>query len=212
MRKCLLILGLSLIIAFQGCAFFKNSETGSREEAGYAGMSKGEMQNEINKMEIENKNLRSQLAALANENERIRAEKENEASRILNQNEALIEELKRLKEENQKISNENEDLKKGQRTSSAKDDSVKLKVKVLSGDGILDSAGRMAVKLRQMGYDVKSIDRASKSGYAENIVYYAKDYSGEGKSLASALGGNTVARPMGWSSVFDIIVVTGKNP
>ena len=211
MRKYIFILGLSLIFIFQGCALFKHFEGSSKDEAGSAKMNKEEMKNEIERMEIENKNLHGQMEELSNENERIKAEKESEIDRIKNQNEFFIEELKKLKEENQKISNENEELVKRLSTCRPEEDMVKLKIKVLSGNGDLDSAGRMAVRLRHMGYDIKSIDRATKSDYTENIVYFAPNYSNEGKRLASSIGDNTIAKPLGWPSVFDLIVVTGKN-
>lgn len=212
MRKYIFIFALSILFVFQGCAFFKNLGGSSEEEAGSSKMSKEEMINEIEKTKIENENLRKQIELLTNENERIRSEKDIEIDRIRNQNEFLIEELKRLKEENQKYTRENEELKKRLSACHHEEDMKNLKIKVLSGDGDLDSAGQMAVKLRHLGYDIKSIDRATRSDYAQNIVYFTPTCSKEGKRLASAIGGNTIAKPLGWNSVFDLIVVTGKSP
>ena len=87
-----------------------------------------------------------------------------------------------------------------------------LKIRVLSGDGALNSAEEMARKLRNMGYKIESIDRAPRSNFLRNTVYFAPGFQNEAKRLVISLGGNTILKPLSCSSIFDLIVVTGKNP
>jgi hypothetical protein len=88
-----------------------------------------------------------------------------------------------------------------------------LRIKVLSGDGDLNSAKEAAKKLRNMGYNIKLIDLAPRPNFSRNTVFFAPKFKNEAKSLAPGLGGAvTIFKPLSWSSVFDIIVVTGKNP
>ena len=90
-------------------------------------------------------------------------------------------------------------------------DVTTLKLKVLSGDGDLNSAKKMAKKLRNMGYKIKLIDRAPQSSFLRNTVFFALGFQDEAKRLGFSLGDNTILKPLSWSSIFDIIVVTGKN-
>ncbi len=90
-------------------------------------------------------------------------------------------------------------------------DVATLKLKVLSGDGDLNSAKRMAKKLGNMGYKIKLVDRAPRSNFLRNTVYFASGFQDEAKRLVSSLGNNTILKPLTWSSKFDIIVVTGKK-
>ena len=92
------------------------------------------------------------------------------------------------------------------------EDMRKTKIKVLSGDGNLDSAKEMANMLRNMGYKTEFIDHASSSSFRRNTVFFAPKFQYEAKRLVSSLGGNTIVRPLSWYSIFDLIIVTGKNP
>ena len=91
------------------------------------------------------------------------------------------------------------------------EDMRKTKIKVLSGDGNLDSAKEMAKKLRNMGYKIEFIDHAPRSSFRRNTVFFAPEFQYEAKRLVSSLGGNTIVNPLSWYSVFDLIIVTGKN-
>jgi hypothetical protein len=82
-----------------------------------------------------------------------------------------------------------------------------LKVKVLSGNGKLPTARQMSKRLIAMGYRVEDIGTATRTDYTVNTIYFATDYKIEAQRLAARLGGETVAKPLTWSSVFHIIVV-----
>jgi len=92
------------------------------------------------------------------------------------------------------------------------EDIQKLRVKVLSGDGDLNSAKEMARKLRNMGYKISLIDYAPRSNFSQNTVYFAAKSQNGAKRLVLSLGGNAICKPITWSSIFDLIVVTGKTP
>ncbi len=145
-------------------------------------------------------------------------------ARMRNKNELLNEQISKLKEENQRISNENQVLAKkvtkpqlkhvtlSSKSHELEKDIRQLKLKVLSGNGNIDSAKRMAKKLRNMGYEIELIHYAPRSNFSRNVVYFAPKFQKEAERLAFSLGGNTVVRPLTWGSVFDLIAVTGKNP
>lgn len=83
-----------------------------------------------------------------------------------------------------------------------------LKVKVLSGTGKMSSARAMSKKLTGMGYRIASIDMAPRKNFTTNTVFYAPDYQREAQDLTARLGENAVCKPLTWSSVFHIIVVS----
>ena len=91
-------------------------------------------------------------------------------------------------------------------------DMRKIKIKVLSGNGNLDSAKEMAKKLGHMGYKTEFIDHAPTSKFRRNTVFFAPKFQYEAKRLVSSLGGNSIVKPLSWYSIFDLIIVTGKNP
>ena len=131
------------------------------------------------------------MAAIQNM-EAINAEKRpdniNGSSSALNRNESFAEKIATIQAELEK-------------------DIRKLKIKVLTGDGNLNSAKEMAKRLRGLGYNIKLIDRAPRSNFTTSTVYYAPDAKNEAERLMSSLDGNLILKPISWSSIFDIIVV-----
>jgi len=87
-----------------------------------------------------------------------------------------------------------------------------LKIKVLSGDGNLASAQEMAKRLGGMGYEIKAIDLAPQSSFLRDTVYFTSRSRLQAKRLLSHLGSDAILKPLTWPSVFDLIIVTGKNP
>jgi len=179
-------------------------------------------ENELLNEEI--KNLKSESERIRDENESmiagIRGENQNELARLREENKALNEEIKNLKSENQRIKYENKSLVKiltrQKETPSSQSNAFKkyiqkLKIKVLSRDS-KNSAEKMAKKLNKIGYDIKSISYAPRSKFLRNTVYFAPEFKDEAEMIVVSLGGNTTFKPLNWPSVFDLIVVTGKNP
>lgn len=85
-------------------------------------------------------------------------------------------------------------------------------IKVLAGDGNIASARGLAKQMGKMGYRVKLVDQAPRSDFEVTTVYYGTDHRAAAETLAKRLGGGAAARPLTWSSSFDIIVVTGRQP
>ncbi|MBN2437966.1 MAG: LytR C-terminal domain-containing protein [Deltaproteobacteria bacterium] len=86
-------------------------------------------------------------------------------------------------------------------------DAKGLRIKVLAGSGGLSAARKMSETLKDLGYKVERLDRASTTHFRSDTVYYAKESEKEAKGLADRLGKETVVKPLTWPSVFDIIIV-----
>jgi hypothetical protein len=84
-----------------------------------------------------------------------------------------------------------------------------IRIKVLSGDGKIGSAKKMAKRMTSMGYKIEGIGMADHSDYPAHTIYFASKYNKEAKSLAKKLGKETITKPLTWKSVFSLIVVTG---
>lgn len=95
--------------------------------------------------------------------------------------------------------------------AAAKPRPQSLKVKVLAGDGNLASAKALSAKLGKMGYRVQSVDKAPRSDFDATVVFYGSDHRAAGEAMAKRLGSGTAARPLTWSSSFDLIVVSGRR-
>jgi len=94
----------------------------------------------------------------------------------------------------------------------SQEDIQKLRVRVLSGDGDLSSSKEMAKKLRNMGYKISLIDYAPRSNFSQNTVYFAAKFQNGAKRLVLSRAGGAICKPITRSSIFDLIIVTGKNP
>jgi hypothetical protein len=119
---------------------------------------------------------------------------------------AMVNEVERMKAQQAKSGGA--DIKES--PAAGKSSGLKsIRMKVLSGEGKIDSAKRMAKRLTAMGYKVESVAMAENADYPANTVYFTEKYKKEAKTLASRLGKNTIVKPLTWKSVFSIIVVTG---
>jgi hypothetical protein len=200
------------------------------KESTIAGL-RGENENEVIRLREENVLLSEQIKNVTKEKQRIidekestiaglRGENENEVIRLREENVLLSEQIKNVTKENQKITYENKSLVKIlarqketllSQTNALKKYIQKLKIKVLSIDS-KNSAEKMAKKLNEIGYDIKSVSYAPQSKFSRNTVYFTREFKDEAEHLVVSLGGNTTFKPLNWPSVFDLIVVTGENP
>lgn len=221
-RAYLIIPILHLCFIFQGCVALEYLDGSSKEEIKEFKMTKEEMRDEMERLKIENAKLQEQMNTSREENERIKDENEKKMAKMRDQTELLKEQRDKLKKDSQRISEESQVLTKKlnkpevkHETASSKSyelekDIRKSKIKVLSGDGNLNSAKEMAKKLRNMGYEIKLIHYAPRSNFLRNTVYFAPKFQNEAKRLVLSLGDNAISKPLTWTSVFDVIVVTGK--
>lgn len=197
------ILVLSVCIALSGCSTIQHLDGTSEEDMKLFNMNKREIYSELKKSEVENERLQKQIDINTD------------------QNRSLNLEVDRLRGENQRIGMENETLKKQlaefQTTVAppvVSEQKIKkniggLKIKVLSGNGNLDSAKSLAEKLRGMGYGVQMIDRAPRSDFDSTTIYFAPNREDEAGHLMFNMGGNPILKPLSWPTTFDLIVVTG---
>ncbi len=192
LRAYLIILILQLGLIFHGCAASKHLDVSSEEEIKKSKMTKDEMWNEMKRLKIENANLQMGIRIVREENQRIRDE-----------NQIVATKLTQLQLKYETLASKSYEVEKEIR---------KLRMKVLSGDGDLNSAQEMAKRLRQMGYEIELIHYAPRSNFLRNTVYSLPKFQNEAKHLVLSLGRNTIYKPLTWPSIFDLIVVTGKNP
>jgi hypothetical protein len=86
-----------------------------------------------------------------------------------------------------------------------------VKVKVLSGDGRIESALKMADLLRGLGFHVESMAFAPRSNFLAHTVYFAHGFEDQGRSIVDHLGEGVIMKPLNWPSGFHLIIVTGKG-
>ncbi len=206
-RIYVIILVVCLCFVFQGCAALEYLDGSSEEERQRFRMTKEEISEE-------NAILEEQISVLRAENQRIRDQKENTAGMRDNE-QHTNEQVKKLREENQILSGKLYTLQSADGTSSpsheAEEDVGRIRMKVLSGDGNLNSAKLMANKLNKMGYEIEFIDYAPRFNFLQNSVYFAPGFQDEAKRLALNLGGKAQLKPLDWHSVFDLIVVASNR-
>jgi len=205
LRRSLCLIALLFVTALAGCLVTQDTYVKKQDEANTLAKNVAELdqknkeiaaQNE--RLQAENTDLKKQVAVkddlLQKKTEEIvkQAEMVNEIDRMKAQlaisREVTIEESPAAKKQ--------ADLKS-------------LRIKVLSGDGNIDSARQMAKRISSMGYKVESMEMADHSDYPVIIVYFAPKYKKEAKTLAAKLGKEIVVKPLYWKSVFNLIVVTG---
>jgi hypothetical protein len=223
-RPYFIIVILNICFILQGCATLEYLDGSSKKEIKKYKMSKDEIWNEMEKLKIENLLLQGETITLKGKTISIKDENENELAQMREKNECLNEQINKLKEENKRVRDENqlfnEKMNKLQPTYKIlsfksyelEKDRGKLRIKVLSGDGDLSSSKKMTKKLRNMGYKITLAGYAPRSNFLRNTVYFSPKFQNEAKRLVLTLGGNTIQKPLSWTSVFDLIVVTGKSP
>jgi FtsZ-binding cell division protein ZapB len=224
-RAYLIVLALWGGFGFYGCAGIDQPDRDVKPEqmAQATKGTKDEAWIEKERLRLENVELQRQIAVLNRENQRIVREHENKMARLKTLNQLLNKEIEALREENRKIMSESLLLKSkltqlqglkervAHKQKESQEDIGSLKIKVLSGDGNLASAQEMAKKLGSMGYKIKAVDLAPQSSFSRDTVYFASKSHQQAKRLLSRLGGTAVLKPLTWPSVFDLIIVTGKN-
>ena len=211
MNRIKLFIVLSCVcIYFFGCGTLAKLDGTSEKDIKKSKMSKDQMREEIQKLEAHNRRLKEENEVLVNENKKIDGIK-GQIKELIEENERLSNEKKSLETKIAWQNVEKEELEKKLSSSSNLKDIGKLKIKVLTGDGNLASAQNMANRMKQMGYQIKMIDRAPKATFLQDTVYFTSNVKKDAKALAARLGGSAVLKPLSWSSEFNIIVVTGKS-
>ncbi|MBA4422641.1 MAG: hypothetical protein C0390_05995 [Syntrophus sp. (in: bacteria)] len=241
-RKMMYIAVLFILLTTTGCSLFHFVDNSSPEDIRKFETSKDDLWNQKKALEQENAANQKQLAdqqahiILMNRSMSEQQSKIAQANRLIDESSKIIEDLnvqiKQLGEEREKtvkavelvepkkvketptktIRGPKKEARKKQAEALAASETKVVKIKVLAGDGNIASARRMAKRLVKMGYRVKLIDRAERSDFALNTVYHAVDYGVAADDIVKKLGGNTISLPLTWQSIFDLIIVTGREP
>jgi uncharacterized protein (DUF3084 family) len=208
-RSLFLVALLTLLTALSGCLVTQSAYVQKEEELNALSKNAAEL-DKRNKdlaarsetLQAENSDLKKQLAM----KDDLLQKRSEEIARQDAKQAAMVNEVERMKAQQAKsgVADIKESPAAG-KTSGLKS----IRLKVLSGEGKIDSAKRMAKRLTAMGYRVETVGMAESADYPANTVYFTAKYKKDAKTLASKLGKETIMKPLTWKSVFSIIVVTG---
>ena len=220
--RILCIFALVFCFTTSGCVSPRYSDRSAREELRKSKAS-------IDQINEQMSALNKALEALKKEMQQIKEVKQKEDAKAITEEESLTDQEAPVKEKHVAIKENSEEVsvpapekkKQIQEADISKKDEVtktpalqrKLidlktpKIKILSGNGKLVPARDMSKKLIGMGYKIEDIGIAARTDFRENTIYYASDYQKEAEQLEARLGGDTVSRPLTWTSVYHIIVV-----
>ena len=205
---CLVAL-MVFVAAVSGCVVTKSAYDQKEEEANLLARSASDLERRNRELsarnealQAENEDLKKQLAV---KDDMLRLKSEEIAKQDAKQA-AMVEEVGRMKE---RQAGSGEAAVKSGPAAGRSGGLKSIRLKVLSGDGKIDSARRMSKRLTALGYRVESVGLAQSSDYPANTVYFAANSKKEARALASRLGRDTIVKPLTWKSVFSLIVVTG---
>ena len=193
---------LALVTVLSGCLVTQSAYVQKEEEVNSLTKNNTELAARSEKLQAENSDLKKQLAA----KDDLLQKRSEEIARQDAKQAAMVNEVERMKA--QQAKSREADIKES--PAAGKSSGLKsIRMKVLSGEGKIDSAKRMAKRLTALGYKVESVGMAESADYPANTVYFTAKYKKEAKTLASRLGKETIVKPLTWKSVFSVIVVTG---
>jgi predicted nucleic acid-binding Zn-ribbon protein len=206
-KKIFLILFPCFWLVLSGCtAELKEQVARLEKENQFYQTTLNERQVQVNKLELDVSRLSSGNDALQTLLDKKQAEINRLEGKDGESTEALKKQIVELKEQRDAIRNEK---------TAIEEQRAKLRtvrIKVLTGDGKLASATQLAEIVTAMGYKVEKVDKAPAANFSRHTVFYAPDSRKDAENITKRLGGNAVARPLSWSSIFKIIVVAGKAP
>jgi vacuolar-type H+-ATPase subunit I/STV1 len=208
-RSLFLVALLALVMALSGCLVTQGAYVQKEEEANTLAKSvteldrrNKELANRSEKLQAENSDLVKKVA----EKDDLLQKKSEEIARQDAKQADMVNEMDRMKAQ----------LSKSREAAVVESPAAKkaaglksIRIKVLSGDGKIDSAKKMAKRITALGYKVESVGMSDNTDYPANTVYFAPNHKTQAKGLASKLGKETITKPLSWKSVFNLIVVTG---
>ena len=95
--------------------------------------------------------------------------------------------------------------------SSAKAASAPERIQILDGSGDMSNARRVKTLLTSKGFRIARIGKSDKGLWRRTVLYYKKDSERRAEQVAGAIPGRLLLRPLKWRSVYDIILVVGKD-
>ena len=198
-RSLCLIALLAFVTALAGCLVTHDTYVKKQDEA-------NTLAKNVADLDQKNKEIAAQNERLQAENTDLKKQVTEEIAKQEAKQAEMINEMDRMKAQLAK----SREVAIEESTAAKKQADLKsLRIKVLSGDGKIESARQMAKRISSMGYEVGGVEMADNSDYPVIIVYFAPKYKKEAITLAAKLGKGTIVKPLYWKSVFNLIVVTG---
>lgn len=209
-RTMIATLMAALLAMTPGCSLFRSIDNSSPEEMRKFQATKDELWDQAQALEREKAAARKQLADQEAEIARVKKEL------IYWQNETAQADG-RFVELNKTVEALNSQLKQPpepapQPPQKAAPQGKQLLIKVLAGNGKIAAAHRLAKKLEGMGYRIEGTDLARRWDYKVTTIFYGPGNKNDAAVMAKRLGKGVVLKPRTWRSVFNLVVVSGRQP
>ncbi|MRR08428.1 MAG: hypothetical protein EG828_16210, partial [Deltaproteobacteria bacterium] len=170
LSRSLCLAGLMVfVMALSGCMVTKSAYVQKEEEVNSLTKNNKELTAQSEKLQAENSELKKQLTA----KDDLLQKRSEEIARQDAKQAAMVNEVERMKALQAK--SREPDIK--ETPAAGKSAGLKsIRMKVLSGEGKIDSAKRMAKRLTAMGYKVETVGMAESADYPANTVYFTAKY------------------------------------
>ena len=210
-RRMIVVPLLLLVAATAGCGLFQTAYDRPLEEMQKFAASKDDLWNQTRALVAEKSAYQKQLAVQQTEIDRISTELAYWQGQTARADGRAAELRKTVDALNAQAKPQPQVLSPSPAPAEKTAPETKsARIKILAGDGNIASARGMSKRLSKMGYPVKLLDKAKRSDYQVNTVYFGQGYGQTAATLAKKLGGGAVSKPLTWKSEFDIIIVTGR--
>ena len=199
---------VSLALVLSGCMVEKSAYQKKVDEADSLGREVVSLQQQNKTLAEENEQLKQQLQQLKAEKEGAGTAATPAAVAVPPEKEAPRVAEEKVTEPPKEKVGETPQVAPARTAPEKKETGLKsIRLKVLSGNGKMSSAKKMAGRLTKLGYKVEVVGMAMTPDYATDTVYYKPGFEKKAADLAKKIGVRTITKPISWSSVFDIIVV-----
>jgi len=205
MKEKAILLIVLFVFLLSGCASFRCLDGGCQKDMQDLTTACVDLRNEVIHLTKEGKVKQSQIEAL-----------ERDRNTLKTETVSLSEENKNLKlaastMEKSAAVEKQASMKAEEKPKIAGDASKELRIKVLTGTGKISSAKTLSKKLTNMGYKVERIDRAPYSNFPSGTIFFSSQSEKKAREMAERLGKNVAVKPVTWRTVFDVIVVAGRQ-
>ncbi len=199
---------MSFALVLSGCMVERSVYQKKVDEADSLSKEVVSLQQHNKTLAEENEQLKQQVQKLSTEKQEPGGTAESAALAAPSEKEApKVTEEKITEPPKEKVS-EPPQVAPAQTVPEKKDTGLKsIRIKVLSGNGKMSSAKKMAQRLTKLGYRVEVVGMATTPDYATDTVYYKSGFEKKAADMGKKLAGKTITKPLTWSSIFDIIVV-----
>lgn len=212
LQRRMIVVPLLLLFLTTGCTLFRFVDNSSPEEMQKFAVSKDELWDQARALENEKAAYQKQLADQQAEIDRITRELAYWQNETTQADGRVVELTKTLDDLNAQLKQRQEVAQTPPPPpKEAGPERKPAKIKVLAGDGNIASARSLSKRLGKLGYPVKLIDKAPRSDFKVNTIFFAPGYQAAAATLAKQLGRGAVSKPLTWQSIFNIIIVTGRS-